>query len=146
MPDGSSEQGDIIASYDGEMMRQLLLGRFGLGGWDQVPVARGTLELTTRGVRATQRGWVAWIADPQPWTCRYNEIKRAEAIWFGALLTGFCARSRCRVGVRIDRGPSLTRLVFLTEQASEVLTVCERMGAPVEMAPKKLSPVLFGRR
>ena len=108
MAKDSSEQGDIIASYDGGWLRQVLLGRFGLGSWDQAPLAGGTLELTSLGVRATQQGWVAWIANPQPWTCRYTDIKRAEAIWFGPLLTVvFWARSRCRVGVRIDRGPSL---------------------------------------
>ena len=41
MAKDSSEQGDIIASYDGWMLRQVLLGRFGLGSWDQVPLRGG---------------------------------------------------------------------------------------------------------
>ena len=41
MPEAASEQGDVIARYDGEMLRQLLLGQFGLGGWGQVPLIAG---------------------------------------------------------------------------------------------------------
>jgi hypothetical protein len=142
----SSDQGDIVGVFSGQMLRQMLMGGFGIGGLGQIPLPAGTLELSTYGVKATQHGWAAWLFDTSPWTCSYREIQKGEAIRVGAGFNLLYGRSGTSSGVRIDRGKWMTRLIFLTDSASEVLDICDRMGAPVERASKRLPLFLFGRK
>jgi hypothetical protein len=142
----SSDQGDIVGLYSGQMLRQMLMGGFGIGGLGQIPLPAGTVELSKYGVKATQHGWAAWLFDTPPWTCRYREIQKVEAIRVGAGFNLLYRRSGSSSGVRIDRGTWMTRLIFLTDSASEVLDICERMGAPVARAAKRLPPLLLGRK
>lgn len=76
----ASDEADIIGVYDGQMIRQMMMGRLGIGGWRQVPLPAATLELTRSGVKATQHGWGAWLFGMSPWTCNYREIQNVEAI------------------------------------------------------------------
>ena len=131
-------------TYPGWMTRQVMMGTFGLGTWGLHPLPRATLALSSEGIVATPKGWGAWLFDLGPLTCRYSEIQRAEAIRPTGLnlLWGVVTRN----GVRIDRGPWTTRLIFLSPWTPDILVGLREMGVTVETRPRRLGlHHLYGR-
>jgi len=134
-----------VAVYEGQMTRQVTMGTFGVGGWGQVPLPRGTLVFTAHGVEATQHGWFAAVVNSQPWACDYREIQIVESIRVSQIFRAIWV-SGSKLGIRIDRGPWMTRLVFMTDSAPELLQHFVTMGVPTSTESHGLPLLLVGRK
>jgi hypothetical protein len=124
------------------MTRHVLFSTFGLG-FGSSPFPPAALTLTKDGVVSTPKRWRSWF--DHPWTCQYSEIERAEAIRLSAAMD-FLTHPESSVGVRIDRGPWTTRLIFLPDSTPTILAGLGKMGVSVESRPRRLGlHNLFGR-
>jgi len=129
------------------MTRQLVMGTHGLPWWwsTPAPLPRGILTFTKEGIVATGKGWAVLLFAPEPWSCRYTEIRRAEAVRLSALMT-LLMHPGLRDGLRIDRGPWTTRLIFFSDSAPDILAGLQEMGVTVETRPRRLGlHNLYGR-